>query len=101
METDYKALYEKARLDLNEVKADLRLANAKLEGNPCTIGIIREGKIWRQQNALRNLNRRVRVQRLQLRRLNELERGLRPEEWQALKEEFAAELAEDVFETFK
>lgn len=54
-----------------------------------------------QRKALHTLNRRVRVQRLQLRRLNELERGLRPEEWQALKEEHAAELDSDEFDTYR
>ncbi len=55
-------------------------------------------KVASQKRALAILNRRVRIQRLQLRKLNELERGLRPEEWVALKEEHAAELAEDAWE---
>ena len=47
-----------------------------------------------QTRELHRLNRRVRVQRLQLRRLNELDRQLSVEEWQALKEEYAEELAD-------
>lgn len=95
MEVDYKARYEALSKKYNEVYDRMRLAEAKLTENPVTIGMVRESKIDRQRKALRNLNRRVRVQRLQLRKLNELERGLRPEEWQALKEEFAHELAEE------
>lgn len=101
METDYKVLYEKARDRIVDLTEDLNLAKAKLDGNELMIGVWRESKIDRQRRALVNLNRRVRVQRLQLRRLNELERGLRPEEWQALKEEFAHELDDDIFEAAK
>ncbi len=101
METDYKALYEKTSTKLFELGEELYMAKAKLTENPVLIGQIRESKIDRQREALHNLNRRVRVQRLQLRRLNELERGLRVEEWTALKEEFAAELEDEEFETFK
>lgn len=95
MEIDYKERYEALRVKYTDIIDELHLAQAKLEGNPCSIGQLRESKIFRQRAALRNLNRRVRVQRLQLRRLNELERGLRVEEWASLKEEFAHELAED------
>lgn len=101
METDYKALYERTSARLNDLSEDLRIANAKLTADPITIGYARESKIDRQRRALHNLNRRVRVQRLQLRRLNELERGLRAEEWQALKEEFASELEDEEFEAHK
>jgi hypothetical protein len=97
MEIDYKERYEALRQRFVDAVDELHLAQAKLEENPnaCKIGQLRESKIFRQRAMLRNLNRRVRIQRLQLRKLNELERGLRPEEWAALKEEFAHELAED------
>jgi len=95
MEIDYKVEYEKLRTRYNDVYDAMLLAQAKLTQDPCTIGIVRESKIDRQRQALRKLNRRVRVQRLQLRRLNELERGLRTDEWNSLKEEFSHELAED------
>jgi hypothetical protein len=95
MEVDYQAKYEKLREQYRDLSEDYGLALAKLEGNDYAVGARRETKIDRQRKALQLLNRRVRVQRLQLRRLNELERGLRSEEWAALKEEFAHELAED------
>lgn len=95
MEIDYKERYEALRVKFTEIVDALHLAKAKLAENPVLIGQLRESKIYRQRLALQNLNRRVRVQRLQLRKLNELERGLRAEEWAALKEEFAHELAED------
>ena len=95
MEIDYKDRLERLHARYQDMSEDLCLANAKLVGNDYSVGVAREAKIDRQRRALRNLNRRVRVQRLQLRRLNELERGLRPEEWQALKAEFVHELAED------
>lgn len=98
MEVDYKARYEALAAKYSEVSDELKLAKAKLTENPVTIGMVRESKIDRQRQALRILNRRVRVQRLQLRKLNEMERGLRPEEWQALKEEFAHEFNEDDWE---
>ncbi len=101
METDYKSKYDQAMDKIRDLREDLELAKAKLHGDPVHIGIYREAKIERQRRALQKLNRRVRVQRLQLRRLNELERGLRPEEWTALKAEFAAELDEDTFEAHK
>ncbi len=95
MEVDYQAKYEKLREQYRNLSEDYELAQAKLEGNDYAVGARREMKIDRQRKALQLLNRRVRVQRLQLRKLNELERGLRSEEWAALKEEFAHELAED------
>lgn len=98
MEIDYKAQYERLRSHVTDLREDLAIANAKLEGVEWVVGSRRESKIDRQRKALRSLNRRVRVQRLQLRRLNELERGLRPEEWKTLKEEFAHELVEEDWE---
>jgi hypothetical protein len=98
METNYKLHYERTVAQLRDVREDLRIANAKLDEDPqrkWVVGSARDSKIDRQRKALRELNRRVRVQRLQLRKLNELERGLRADEWAALKEEFAHELAED------
>lgn len=94
-EIDYKTAYGALRTKYTDVCDELELLKAHEEGDVVKIGYRRESKIWRQKQALRELNRRVRVQRLQLRRLNELERGLRPDEWKALKEEFAHELAED------
>lgn len=97
METDYQKLYEE-QLDRNvAMRDDLQIAKAKLNGDVVWIGQARDGKIDRQRKALQRLNRRVRVQRLQLRKLNELERGLRAEEWHALKEEHAAELDGDAW----
>lgn len=98
METNYKLYYERAVAQMRDLREDLRIANAKLDEDPqhkWVIGSARDSKIDRQRKALRELNRRVRVQRLQLRKLNELERGLRKDEWLALKEEFAHELQED------
>lgn len=94
-EVDYKTKYEKLHERYVDVSEDLKIAQAKLEGIDWKVGALRETKIDRQRKALRELNRRVRVQRLQLRKLNELERGLRPEEWKALKAEFAHELEQD------
>lgn len=101
MEVDYKERYTKLYQAYLEVRSDLAIANAKLDEDPKShwyLGSLREVKIDRQRKALRELNRRVRVQRLQLRKLNELERGLRADEWVALKEEYAHELAEDVWD---
>lgn len=95
METDYKALCEKLRTELATSREDVRMLEAKEINDHYTVGVIRERKIDRQKKALHNLNRRVRVQRLQLRKLNEMERGLRPDEWVALKAEYAHELEED------
>lgn len=95
MEIDYKTLYED-QLERNvSMRDDLQIAKAKLNGSEMWIGQSREAKIDRQRKALQRLNRRVRVQRLQLRKLNELERGLRPDEWTALKTEHLLELDED------
>lgn len=98
MEVDYKSRYEKLYEQYRGIREDLSIAQAKLEGVEWVVGARRETKIDRQRKALHSLNRRVRVQRLQLRKLNELERGLRPEEWVALKEEFAHELEADDWE---
>ena len=98
MDIDYEDRYKRALAQIADLREDLSIANAKLKGDEVTVGMARESKIDRQRKALRNLNRRVRVQRLQLRRLNELERGLRPEEWKALKEEFAHELEPEDWE---
>ena len=98
METDYQKLYEE-QLDHNvAMRDDLQIAKAKLNGDIVWIGQARDGKIDRQRKALQRLNRRVRVQRLQLRKLNELERGLRADEWKALKEEHSNELEEDMWD---
>lgn len=101
METNYKDLYERAAKANTSLQDDLRIANAKISGDVVQIGRAREGKIDRQKSELQRLNRRVRVQRLQLRRLNELERGLRVEEWQALKAEYAHELEDTEFDHYK
>lgn len=101
MEIDYKSRYDKAMEKIRDLSEDLNLATAKLDGNEVAIGLNRETKIARQRAALNRLNRRVRVQRLQLRKLNELGRGLTAEEWTDLKSEFAEELDDEVFETHK
>ena len=95
MEVNYKELYEATRDRNKDLTEDLAIATAKLGDADWYVGSTRERKIDRQRKALKILNRRVRVQRLQLRRLNELERGLRPDEWHSLKEEFAFELNAD------
>ena len=94
MEVDYKDRYQRLLVQNKDLQEDLTIANAKI-GDKVWLGASRDMKINRQRKALAELNRRVRVQRLQLRKLNELERGLRKEEWLALKEEFAHELNED------
>ena len=48
-----------------------------------------QSKTWRQAKALNILNRRVRTQRLILRKLNELGRDLTEEEWNEVKAENA------------
>lgn len=95
MEPNYKDLYERQCERVTSLLEDLEISNAKLKGVEWVVGALRESKIARQRKALARLNRRVRVQRIQLRKLNELERGLRKDEWLALKDEYALELAED------
>ena len=100
METNYEDKYKDAmrKLEIMEKTLNIYKSYARLESAVINVHTARESKIDRQRDALNKLNRRVRVQRLQLRKLNELERGLRKDEWLALKEEFAHELAEDQWE---
>jgi hypothetical protein len=60
-----------------------------------------QSKCAAQRKALHTLNLRVRIQRLQLRALNEMGRGLNADEWNALKAEHAAELDAETFDAFK
>lgn len=53
-----------------------------------------QSKIERQKAVLNTLNRRVRGQRLHLRRINELGRGLTIEEWNEAKALYPADLEE-------
>jgi hypothetical protein len=94
MEKNWEVEYNKAAEQLRDVREDLRIANAKLEGDPCTIGIHREMKIDRQRAALNRLQRNRRIARLQLRWLNENGRGMTADEYNQFKEDHKAELAE-------
>jgi hypothetical protein len=102
MEKNYKELYETLSAKAQDLNDLLLIEKAKVlelttGESPTFSGVSyrMHRKLYAQRKALRSLNRRVRVQRLQLRKLNEMERGLRPEEWVALKNEHAHELEED------
>lgn len=78
---DYQEAYEKARIELASLRDQLKAYEAMEAGDIPQACTWLQSKAFRQGKALDRLNRRVLNQRLQLRTLNELGRGLTPEEY--------------------
>jgi hypothetical protein len=88
----WRDMYMSAQEDVNLLKARLAAID-----NPETVWVIGQRlqmKTDRQRKALARLGHRVRAQRLQLRRLNELGRGLSADEWKEAKELYPNELVD-------
>lgn len=98
---DLETLYKDTLAKLYAAKAENTMLTARIEGDKELYQSMRDSKIALQRKALNSLNKRVRVQRLQLRRLNELGRALSAEEWNTLKAEFSHEIEDTDFEEYK
>lgn len=89
--TDIKVMsqeevYKEKFNTVSAANLDLRLELEALRAtNPLTSMQNLQSKVIRQASALNILNRRVRTQRLILRKLNELERDLTEQEWNEVK----------------
>lgn len=68
-------------LELRELRAEVGALRAQLEGDLPRATSWLQWKVWRQREELDRLNRRILSQRLALRTLEELGRGLSREEY--------------------
>lgn len=87
------------RTQVQALTADNRAMRAQLEGDIPVATRWLQIKVWRQQRALDALNRRVLGQRLVLRTLEGLGRGLTPEEYRAARDELAGPVRDRTPET--
>lgn len=82
------------RQQIRELRADNAAMRAQLDGDLPKATAWLQAKVWRQAAALDLLNRRVLQQRLALRTIEQLGRGLTSDEYRAAR----ADLAEPVRE---
>lgn len=87
------------RAQVLELTTDNRALRAQMDGDLPTATRWLQLKVWRQRNALDRLERRVLGQRLVLRTLDGLGRGLTPEEYRAARGELAGAVRDRTPET--
>lgn len=89
---------QELRREIFALKAENDALRAQLEGDLPRATAWLQNKIWRQQRALDVLNRRVTSQRVALRTIEELGRGLTKEEYDAARERLHPQTKERVLE---
>jgi hypothetical protein len=93
-QVDYKSMYEDLRTKYWLLQDEVSTLRQFHEGQYTDTYNRMNGKIQRQRSMLNTFQRRLRGQRLHLRVINELGRGLTVEEWATAKETYPEDLAE-------
>jgi hypothetical protein len=95
---DWQARYEDLRQKHSLLLEEVGILRAMQEGDNVRFQSRAYQKIQRQRNMLNVFQRRLRGQRLHLRFINELGRGLTSEEWATAKSTYPEDLEDYEFE---